>query len=281
MSADAKRLAEIKARCEAATPGPWVMRRPHDEDEDHEHIDGPDGSPIAMGHVGEDIGADAEFIANAREDVPFLLAKLEEAERKSATAETAADGFANMHHEALRMLAASEAAAGQMRAALEKIVNDAEPGEDAQLRPAGYNVACAALATDAGRGWLSPEEAERLRKELEQARNDVSQEEAIHTAFEDVFEVLDPVHGEKDWGLPWANEETRAHLALVAQKVQQIIEKADVRPFVSEEESDRRCREVAEQLRVALCHEIDSGWVNAVFVEQLAVIIERVKGGAR
>jgi len=65
-------------------------------------------------------------------------------------------------------LAASEAAAGQLRAALEKIdkgLDDA--GEDPYIygEVTARDEACQALATDAGKDWVSPKEAERLRKE--------------------------------------------------------------------------------------------------------------------
>mgnify|MGYP001571482384 CR=1 FL=1 len=42
------------------------------------------------------------------------------------------------------------AAAPDLLAALKFIVNDAEPGEDAQLTRAGYNMACAAIARARG-----------------------------------------------------------------------------------------------------------------------------------
>lgn len=76
------RLAEIRARCDAATPGPWKSTA-HTEDE-HEPIDrvlGPKVREIAIinpyGGFGNDEWNrtifDGEFIAHAREDIPFLL----------------------------------------------------------------------------------------------------------------------------------------------------------------------------------------------------------------
>lgn len=84
MSAD--RLAEIKARADAATKGPWHWR---------------EGEPTSLVHVtsprmhpwnilkAPDWGptlADAEFIAAAREDVPWLVERVERLERWKAEA---------------------------------------------------------------------------------------------------------------------------------------------------------------------------------------------------
>ena len=58
-----KRIEEIKARCEAATPGPWDI--------------------ILNGHniKVERTPANIDFIAHAREDIPWLLDQLAEAQR--------------------------------------------------------------------------------------------------------------------------------------------------------------------------------------------------------
>lgn len=71
-------LDEIRARCLASTPGPW---RSYIEGRDHES-----GSSFIMtgeaGARGDDIElsgasqADQDFIANARQDVPTLLAEV-------------------------------------------------------------------------------------------------------------------------------------------------------------------------------------------------------------
>lgn len=83
-----KRLEEIKARCEAATKGPW------DYDGMHPEINAPDewGMIISMlrMHPGDEIlddfghafNPDFEFIANARDDIPWLLTQLAERERE-------------------------------------------------------------------------------------------------------------------------------------------------------------------------------------------------------
>jgi len=90
-----KRINEIRARCEAATPGPWwwpsgveallVEKRGYYGDETVGHID----HEIIMGGYGGQHHhvkrKDAQFIAHARQDVPDLLnenQKLREALRR-------------------------------------------------------------------------------------------------------------------------------------------------------------------------------------------------------
>lgn len=80
-------LAEIKARCEAATPGPW------DYDEMHQEITTPYSSDqywlivsearqtpdqdYPVDQFGHTYDANFAFIAHAREDIPALLAEVE------------------------------------------------------------------------------------------------------------------------------------------------------------------------------------------------------------
>ena len=93
-----ERLAEIKARCEAATPGPWRFSEAHEWQEG----DGPfddwgadiqrdaDGDDVVVGGAQDEQGGavgvlrneDAEFIAASREDVPWLLTEVERLERR-------------------------------------------------------------------------------------------------------------------------------------------------------------------------------------------------------
>ncbi len=75
-----ERLAEIKARCDAATPGPVVVveRGTH---YDYDIAAGPDIEK-QYGFYGYSRGmfwheADAQFYAHAREDVPDLVAEIE------------------------------------------------------------------------------------------------------------------------------------------------------------------------------------------------------------
>lgn len=65
---DAKYLAEIKAREQAATPGPW-----HHDKDCLDYIRDTNGSNICMIYQRED---DA-FIAHARTDIPALVAEVE------------------------------------------------------------------------------------------------------------------------------------------------------------------------------------------------------------
>ena len=72
MSAD--RLADIKAREQAAFGGPWEAL---DADENGMHAVAVDGTVLV--EVGD--FCDAEFIAHAREDVPWLVDQVESLER--------------------------------------------------------------------------------------------------------------------------------------------------------------------------------------------------------
>jgi hypothetical protein len=61
------RLSEIKARCEAATPGPWIVR---------------EGKSFGVQSADKNIAScfrreNEDFISHAREDVPYLLAEVE------------------------------------------------------------------------------------------------------------------------------------------------------------------------------------------------------------
>lgn len=81
LDASATRLAEIWARAQAATDGPWRMRHGATTEyaihvEFGEVLVVPDG----WGWADNDwrkINADAEFIAHARSDVPWLMAEVD------------------------------------------------------------------------------------------------------------------------------------------------------------------------------------------------------------
>ena len=74
-------LDAIRARCEAATPGPWSCKQYHSPH---------DGSLIQyQAYKGETetiaditLTSDAEFVANARTDIPALLAYIDELEER-------------------------------------------------------------------------------------------------------------------------------------------------------------------------------------------------------
>lgn len=72
------RLEEIKARVEAATPGPWVTNYllPESGDKALTAILSSDiNSPLVVGSTLSD--ADGDFVCHAREDIPYLLAEIE------------------------------------------------------------------------------------------------------------------------------------------------------------------------------------------------------------
>ncbi len=80
---DQNRIAEIKARCERATPGPWAWY------EIAREIFTENGVPVVAGTEGNGVAAnddDFEFIIHAREDIPFLLAQLAERQRREKAA---------------------------------------------------------------------------------------------------------------------------------------------------------------------------------------------------
>ena len=72
------RIEEIRARVEAATPGPWERKGDiiWHEYEPNEPFSGP---PLVVrdDHIA---GGNADFIAHVREDIPYLLARIEELE---------------------------------------------------------------------------------------------------------------------------------------------------------------------------------------------------------
>lgn len=90
-----ERLAEIEARVNAATDGPWRVRG-RDERHGPPHVVA--GTPSALRATVADyktnvadytFQTDAEFIAHAREDIPWLLAQLASVREALADAEIA------------------------------------------------------------------------------------------------------------------------------------------------------------------------------------------------
>ena len=78
------RLDEIKARCDAATEGPWVrdMHSPDMSGRSGWYIRGPRKLGLrSMVLNSRMLPGDAEFIAAAREDVPWLVDQVESLER--------------------------------------------------------------------------------------------------------------------------------------------------------------------------------------------------------
>lgn len=89
---DAERLDEIRRRAEAATSGPWEAynrgcdRTPLDDEAGGLGLE-IDGPPEAYGRGQFHLAADAQFIAHARSDVPYLLAALDAMTRRAEAAE--------------------------------------------------------------------------------------------------------------------------------------------------------------------------------------------------
>ena len=87
----ADRLVAIRARCEAATPGPWFsnagllvdVAAPGKANDGQTVCRMPGGAASRSSH-------DADFIAHAREDVPWLLAEIALLAKRSALDETSA-----------------------------------------------------------------------------------------------------------------------------------------------------------------------------------------------
>lgn len=71
-----ERLAEIKARVDAATKGPWTL-----ENDWTIEVSGGDGL-IAKMQLQD--GVNAKFIVNARSDIPWLLAHISRLEAEKA-----------------------------------------------------------------------------------------------------------------------------------------------------------------------------------------------------
>lgn len=64
---DQQRIAEIAARCEAATPGPWLQTK------NKVYV----GKESNRATATACLRADAAFIAHSRVDIPFLLAEID------------------------------------------------------------------------------------------------------------------------------------------------------------------------------------------------------------
>ena len=93
-----ERLEEIRSRCEAATPGPWEICLGSGNrvctgikaDGDNGTVFIADCLPdYALSTAEKDHRGNMNFIAHAREDIPFLLAELD---RLRALAEADRDG---------------------------------------------------------------------------------------------------------------------------------------------------------------------------------------------
>ena len=74
-----ERLREIEQRCEKATPGPWKASGVDVNTAEFDYLVCGSCDYYPFVHWSDD---DAEFVANAREDIPYLLGVIkEQAER--------------------------------------------------------------------------------------------------------------------------------------------------------------------------------------------------------
>ncbi len=76
------RLAQIRERCDKASPGPWEAEqgKPTDHYSWVRHVKTDGELSIQIQHIAGTAGrlviADAEFVAHAREDIPWLLERI-------------------------------------------------------------------------------------------------------------------------------------------------------------------------------------------------------------
>ena len=175
-------LAQIRARVEAATPGPWrcwngyelrrpVMRQPNPDASPHPDMamgrigpEVPFGSGITATRPFDDIRAlrpDAEFVAHAREDVPALLA---EVEQLRATLERERADHASCEDTNARRFAALQDGITRIadeNAAMREVVQAVAQGCTMAIRPnATWCAACLCLDNTDGEWSDSPHDAD-------------------------------------------------------------------------------------------------------------------------
>lgn len=119
-------LEAIRARANAATPGPWEAFLPENE---YVVVVGPDNDHLAhvfgnLAYGGEETD-NAAFITHAREDVPALLGRIAELEERLEEADQAHSREAREHGTQIRRAEAAEqriAALEQTNAAAMEVV---------------------------------------------------------------------------------------------------------------------------------------------------------------
>jgi hypothetical protein len=167
-------LAELKALCEAATPGPWKDQKQdiYKKEEDNGLIIDLDDDYIYMSQA-----KNAAFIARSREALPALLADLEEAEAEKAKFEKMVDFLVGeLEERGSRTLRTREEGRKFWRDRAEKAANMTWEEWKAELvRLAGDRYGPKGVIEETGEdGWLesfemglSPQEAleEDLRNE--------------------------------------------------------------------------------------------------------------------
>lgn len=237
------------------------------------------------------------------EDVPFLLEQLEQAAEELRVERIKREATADVF---MKRLKAAESAAGQMRAALE----ETRLGEDKEdhlpcwchspsyakarrLRGEpndGHVEACvrnrAALATDAGKGWLSPEEAERLQQthRITQATLSATLEEAerlrkeladMQKAMASRVALYKQVKGSLPGYVSEEAERLRKEIAEWKRRNEILVAKS--RLDVTEEECARRCRKAVELVMKECGEDGVPGWTDPQGA--LDAIIDRVAKG--
>ncbi|MCF6466368.1 hypothetical protein [Clostridium sp. Cult2] len=84
---DIKRIREIKERVEKATPGKWRVEKYYHDEPYEEFIKWAAvvvrNETITRNDWSNPVGADLEFIAKARQDIPYLLARLDELQEQN------------------------------------------------------------------------------------------------------------------------------------------------------------------------------------------------------
>ena len=100
-------LDAIRARCDAATRGPWKY-----DEAGYVDVGLPRSRSIAVGvEIGATAKSDGGFIAHARADVPALLAHIEELAERTLTAEERLEQRTRERDEARAQLAATDTGA--------------------------------------------------------------------------------------------------------------------------------------------------------------------------
>lgn len=91
---DEKRIDGIRERCEKATPGSWKVEKYYHDEPCEKYIkaaaiianDGENTCTVTRNDWSNPVEADLNFIAHAREDIPYLLTRLAESQRRERAA---------------------------------------------------------------------------------------------------------------------------------------------------------------------------------------------------
>ncbi len=79
---DIKRIEKIKERADRATSGKWMVEKYYHDEPYEEYIKSAavitGNSTITRNDWSNPVEADLDFIANARQDIPYLLDKIDE-----------------------------------------------------------------------------------------------------------------------------------------------------------------------------------------------------------